>query len=144
VIIVIVCIIVGAGAALGALAATFGPRLIDRLTRRDPDGIVTADEMRRAAKRIDWNTQEIRAQPEPETHPEPEPEPVVEPEPVPVAWYDLPPSPDEATPHLPGVPPVLEIDLGFTRCWNRADSAELNERIRAAEERAEQAGLVTR
>lgn len=107
-----------------------------RDNRNNPDGYITPDEVQATAERIyqithpledEIATQEIRVDPLPE--------------PVPVAWYDLPVDPDEAAPHFPAGLPIFDVDLSFTRGWNRA---ELAERVRAAEERAVQAGLVTR
>jgi hypothetical protein len=99
-------------AGLAILGATFGPRLIDRIKGRDP-GYLSPDEVQATAERI----YQI-------THPLEDEQPTVvldpvRPEPTSVAWYDLPSSPDEATPAFPRSLPVLEVDLSFTRQWRR-------------------------
>ncbi len=126
--IILLCLLAfGAGAA----AYVFVPRWLDT----NPDGYVTPEDITATTERIyqlthpledEIATQEIRIEPEPEPE---------------LAWYELPVDPDEATPHLPGDLPVLPIDPSFTRQWNKA---ELDEKIRRAEEQAAEAGLVTR
>lgn len=150
-------------AALATIGITAIVLLRWRDNRHNPDGYITPAEERATAKRIHQITNPTVALEQPTvvlpTRPRLRPaRPVGEPHLAPVPWHLLPADPDLPTPladrarlraraageptPLAGTQPHLDDDvLSFTAQWRRD---ELDERIRQAELRAAQAGLVTR